>query len=98
MDVINLLNLLNNEWGWQYFPLFPSSSANGLIGYGGIDPVTGKERLNLSTSRIANVPGHLPARRPAVAVAGAVGRQGAVLKNLQFTIHNLQSVSAGGAL
>jgi hypothetical protein len=48
MDIINLLNLLNKEWGWQYFPLFPSSSANGLIGYGGIDAATGKERLNLS--------------------------------------------------
>ena len=48
MDVFNLLNLLNKEWGWQYFPLFPSSSGNGLIGYGGLDPATGKERLNLS--------------------------------------------------
>jgi hypothetical protein len=49
MDVFNLLNLLNKDWGWQYFPLFPSSSANGLIGYGGIDAATGKERLNLNT-------------------------------------------------
>jgi hypothetical protein len=49
MDVINLLNLLNKDWGWQYFPLFPSSAGNGLIGYGGIDAATGKERLNLAT-------------------------------------------------
>jgi hypothetical protein len=49
MDVFNFLNLLNKDWGWQYFPLFPASSANGLIGYGGIDAATGKERLNLNT-------------------------------------------------
>jgi hypothetical protein len=49
MDVFNLLNLFNKDWGWQYFPLFPSSSGNGLIGYGGLDPATGKERLNLAT-------------------------------------------------
>ncbi len=48
-DVFNLLNALNNQWGWHYFPKFPSSSGNGLLGYGGIDPVTGKERINLST-------------------------------------------------
>jgi hypothetical protein len=49
MDVFNLLNLFNKDWGWQYFPLFPSSSGNGLIAYGGLDPATGKERLNLAT-------------------------------------------------
>jgi hypothetical protein len=49
MDIFNVLNLLNSDWGWQYFPLFPSQSANGLIGYGGIDPATGKEILNLNT-------------------------------------------------
>ena len=43
----NLLNLLNKDWGWQYFPLFPS--VNGLLGYGGIDAATNKERLNLAT-------------------------------------------------
>jgi hypothetical protein len=43
------MNVFNNEWGWHYFPKFPSTSGNGLIGYGGIDPATGKERLNLST-------------------------------------------------
>src|SRR5262249_50455179 len=49
MDVLNLLNLMNKNWGWQYFPLFPSSSGNGLLGYGGIDAATGKEILNLTT-------------------------------------------------
>ncbi len=49
MDVFNLLNLMNNEWGWQYYPFFPSSSGNGLIQYGGIDAATGKEILNLAT-------------------------------------------------
>jgi hypothetical protein len=49
MDVFNLLNLINSDWGWQYFPSFPSSAANGLITYGGIDAATGKERLNIAT-------------------------------------------------
>jgi hypothetical protein len=48
MDVFNLLNLFNSDWGWQFFPLFPSSSANGLIGYS-LDAATGKPRLNLAT-------------------------------------------------
>jgi hypothetical protein len=47
--VFNLTNALNRDWGWHYFPKFPSSSANGLIGYGGIDPATGRMILNLST-------------------------------------------------
>jgi hypothetical protein len=49
LDVFNLTNALNRDWGWHYFPKFPSSSANGLIGYGGIDPATGRMILNLST-------------------------------------------------
>jgi len=48
MDVFNLLNLFNKDWGWQYFPFFPAAAGNGLIGYGNIDAATGKERLNLS--------------------------------------------------
>jgi hypothetical protein len=47
--VFNLLNAFNKDWGSHYFPKFPSQSGNGLIGYGGIDAATGKERLNLST-------------------------------------------------
>lgn len=49
LDVFNVLNAFNKNWGWHYFPKFPNISANGLIGYSGIDPATGKERLNLST-------------------------------------------------
>ena len=49
MDVFNLLNLLNKDWGWQFYPYFPSSAAAGLITYSGIDPATGKERLNIGT-------------------------------------------------
>jgi hypothetical protein len=49
LDVFNLMNAFNNGWGWHYFPKFPNSSGNGLLGYGNIDPVTGKERINLST-------------------------------------------------
>lgn len=60
MDVFNLLNLLNSNWGWQFYPLFPSSSGNGLLGYStaaggsatglaGVDAATGKERINLAT-------------------------------------------------
>jgi hypothetical protein len=46
MDVFNFLNLLNHEWGWQYFGSFPSTN---LIGYGGLDAATGKMRYNLAT-------------------------------------------------
>ena len=48
MDVFNLLNLFNKDWGWQYFPKFPASGG-GLITYNGIDAATGKEILNIST-------------------------------------------------
>jgi hypothetical protein len=46
LDVTNFLNLLNSDWGWQYFGSFGSTN---LIGYGGIDSATGKMRYNLST-------------------------------------------------
>lgn len=45
-DVTNFLNLLNKDWGWQYFGSFGSTN---LIGYGGIDAATGKMRYNLAT-------------------------------------------------
>ncbi len=45
-DVFNLLNLLNKDWGWQYYGSF---GQNSLIGYGGLDAATGKMRYNLST-------------------------------------------------
>jgi hypothetical protein len=44
-DVINLLNLLNKDWGWQYWPPFPSGRT--LIGYGGVS--NGKYTYNLNT-------------------------------------------------
>jgi hypothetical protein len=46
IDVFNFLNLLNPDWGWQYFGAFPSSN---VIGYGGIDSATGKVKYNLNT-------------------------------------------------
>jgi len=45
-DVINLLNLLNNNWGWSYYP---NLSSPITIGYSGINAPTGKETFNLST-------------------------------------------------
>jgi len=44
--VFNFLNLVNKDWGWQYFGSFPQTN---LIGYGGIDAATGKARYNLAT-------------------------------------------------
>jgi hypothetical protein len=44
-DVTNLLNLFNKDWGWQYFPPFPSGGA--LIGYGAV--TNGKMTYNLNT-------------------------------------------------
>ena len=44
-DIINLLNLFNKDWGWQYFPPFPSGRT--VIGFG--TPANGKETLNLNT-------------------------------------------------
>jgi hypothetical protein len=46
VDVFNFLNLLNRDWGWQYFGAF---GTNINVGYGGIDAATGKMRYNLST-------------------------------------------------
>jgi hypothetical protein len=44
-DVVNLLNVFNKNWGWQYWPQFPSGPP--LFGYGAI--ANGKETINLST-------------------------------------------------
>ena len=49
LDVFNLLNAINKDWGWHYFPKFPSASGNGLISYQGIDAATGKEKLSITT-------------------------------------------------
>jgi hypothetical protein len=45
ISVLNFLNMLNNSWGWRYFPNFYSPQT---LGYGGIDPATGKEIINVS--------------------------------------------------
>jgi hypothetical protein len=45
-SVLNFLNLLNNSWGWHYFPNFNSPTT---LRYGGIDAATGKEIINVST-------------------------------------------------
>jgi len=47
LDVFNFLNLLNKEWGWQYWADFPGLAKT--IGYSGIDAATGKMKYNLST-------------------------------------------------
>jgi len=44
-DIVNLLNLFNKEWGWQYFPPFPAGGT--LIGFG--TPANGKLTYNLNT-------------------------------------------------
>jgi hypothetical protein len=46
MDVFNMLNLFNKKWGWVFFPNFYSPQT---LGYGGIDPATNKEIINLNT-------------------------------------------------
>jgi len=46
IDVFNLMNFFNNNWGWQNFGAFPGISS---IGYGGIDAASGKMKYNLST-------------------------------------------------
>lgn len=47
LDVFNFLNLLNKDWGWQYWAEFPGMSRK--IRYAGIDAATGKMRYDLST-------------------------------------------------
>ena len=54
MDVFNLLNLLNKDWGWSFYPTLNSPIP---IGYAGINPATGKETLNLSTITSPNFQG-----------------------------------------
>jgi hypothetical protein len=56
MDIINLLNLFNKNWGWVYYPNFNSPQP---IGFAGIDKATGKEILNLSTISSPNFLGTL---------------------------------------
>ena len=46
MDVFNLLNLVNKNWGWVFYPNFYDATT---LGAGGIDPATGLTRMNLAT-------------------------------------------------
>ena len=45
-DVLNLLNLLNKNWGWLYTAGWPGFATP--FTYGGIDKTTGKEIINLT--------------------------------------------------
>ncbi|HEU5256949.1 MAG TPA: hypothetical protein VFU28_13230, partial [Vicinamibacterales bacterium] len=46
LDIANVLNLLNDRWGWVFYPAFNSANT---IGYGGIDAATGKLIYRLNT-------------------------------------------------
>jgi hypothetical protein len=54
MDVFNLLNLLNRNWGWS---VYPNLNSPITIGYAGLNPATGRETLNLSTIASPNFQG-----------------------------------------
>jgi hypothetical protein len=54
-DTTNFLNLLNRDWGWQYYGSFGQRS---IIGYGGLDSA-GKMRFNLSSITATNYTGVL---------------------------------------
>lgn len=53
-SILNFLNLLDNSWGWHYFPNFYSPQT---LGYGGIDPATGKEIINIANITSPNFTG-----------------------------------------
>jgi hypothetical protein len=44
LDVVNVLNLLNRDWGWAFYP---SGNGPATIGYDGVS--AGKERYSLAT-------------------------------------------------
>jgi len=46
MDIFNLLNMFSKKSGWVYYPNFNSPQT---LGYGLIDPATGKEIINISS-------------------------------------------------
>lgn len=45
LTVFNFLNLLNKNWGWQYWGSFPMTEP---VTYGGIDTATGLMKYNIS--------------------------------------------------
>ena len=46
ISVLNFLNMLNNSWGWHYFPNFNSPTTLSFVS---IDPATGKDIINIKT-------------------------------------------------
>lgn len=51
LTVFNFLNLLNKNWGWQYWGGFPMSE---FFTYNGIDAATGKVKYAISSSTAVN--------------------------------------------
>jgi hypothetical protein len=47
-DILNMLNLLNKNWGWVYFPNFNSPQPLGTIA-GELDKATGLPTINVSS-------------------------------------------------
>jgi outer membrane receptor protein involved in Fe transport len=47
VTIFNFLNMLDNNWGWQYWGSFPMSE---LFNYGGVDTATGKIKYNIQSS------------------------------------------------
>jgi hypothetical protein len=45
VTIFNFLNMLNNNWGWQYWGSFPMDE---LFTYGGVDAATGKIKYTMS--------------------------------------------------
>jgi hypothetical protein len=54
VDLFNVLSLLNDRWGWVWYP---NGNGPSTIGYGGIDPQTGKMRYNLAAITAPTFPG-----------------------------------------
>jgi Carboxypeptidase regulatory-like domain/TonB-dependent Receptor Plug Domain len=46
VTIFNFLNLVNKNWGWQYWGSFPMDE---LFTYGGVDAATGKIKYTMST-------------------------------------------------
>ncbi len=76
VNVFNFLNLLNANWGWQYWSGFPGQHDDRLRRHRCGD---GQDALQPGDDHVEHVPGHLHARRPPVAVADAAGRAVQVL-------------------
>ena len=69
-DITNLLNLLNKNWGWVYFPELQRTNHPRIRRHRRDDGQGDHQREH---DRLAQLPRHIHPRRPAVPVAGAVG-------------------------